>query len=278
MKRRAFCLWSVIAAFAPRLSVANPAAGALEIGVLPNVSARVLMNQYQPMREFLTAALARPVQVSTAPDWSVFHRRALDLDYDVMITAAHMARLAQLDRGYVPQLSYVPRIKALLIAPVDRPINAAAQLRDQAVALSNPQSLVTLRALQWLADEGLVRDRDFRTVRTPADDSVGNVVLRGDAVAAICSGGEFRVIPEAIRAQLQVQRTIAEVASFVVMTSPKLSQADARSIRECLLEFPSGSDEGRRFLAATGFAGIQALEPGVMEAMDGYVAPTRQLL
>lgn len=276
MKRRTFCLSSITVAVAS--AQARARGDALEIGILPNVSARALMNQYQPMREYLARELARPVQVSTAPDWSVFHRRVLDLDYDVAITAAHMARLAQIDGGFAPQLSYVPGIKALLVVASERPVPEAAALKGQVVALSNRQSLVTLRSLQWLADEGLVLDRDFHTIRAPADDSVGNMVLRGDAVAGICSGGEYRVIPEAVRARLRVQRTIAEVASFVVMTGPRLPPAEVRAVRQALLGFAPGSAEGRQFLAATGFDGIGPLADGVMEAMDAYVPATRRLL
>lgn len=275
-ERRAFCLSSVAAGLAPLSARARPVP--LEIGVLPNISARALMNQYQPMREFLARELDRPIHVSTAPDWKTFHSRVLALDYDLLITAAHMARLAQLDRGYVPQLSYVPRIKVLLITARAKPVAAVAELRGRTVALSNPQSLVTLRAIDWLAEHGLVPGRDYQTVRTAADDSVGDVVLRGDAAAAICSGGEFRVIPEPVRSGLQVQQTLAEVASFIAMTSARLSADNAREIRDALLGFSANAEEGRQFLAATGFSGIEALEPGVMEAMDAYVAPTRRLL
>jgi phosphonate transport system substrate-binding protein len=60
---------------------------------LPNISARVLLAQYQPMREYLARAMRRPVQVSTAPNWNAFHQRTLGLEYDVVVTAAHLAQL-----------------------------------------------------------------------------------------------------------------------------------------------------------------------------------------
>jgi ABC-type phosphate/phosphonate transport system substrate-binding protein len=144
--------------------------------------------------------------------------------------------------------------------------------------LSNPQSLVTLRAMQWLAENGLQQHQHFKTVRTPTDDSVGSVVLRGDAAAAICSGGEFRAIPEAQRNLLQVHTTFAEVASFVIMASPKMPAWEQQALKKTLLHFGQGTEEGRAFFTATGISGIGEVDAGTMEAMDAYVDATRRLL
>ena len=57
---------------------------ALEIGVLPNISARVLLTQYEPMRKYLERVLGRPVQISTAPNWKVFQERTLAREYDLV--------------------------------------------------------------------------------------------------------------------------------------------------------------------------------------------------
>ena len=92
------------------------------------------------------------------------------------------------------------------------------------------------------------------------------------------SGGEFRAIPEALRAQIQVLTTFTEVPGFVVMASPRLAPAEALGIKELLLQFATRSDEGKAFLAATGFSGMREPAPGLMESMEPYVGPTRKLL
>lgn len=230
------------------------------------------------MREYLAREMHRPVQVSTAPNWIAFHQRTLDLEYDVVVTAAHAARLAQIDRGYVPLLGYSPDIKGMIAFANSRPIKSIAELRGQTLVLSNPQSLVTLRGLQWLAESGLKPDKDFKTINTPTDDSVGRVIARGDAIAAMLSAGEFRAIPDAIKAQIQVLTVFTEVPGFVVMASPKLKASEVQSIKDRLLQFANRSDEGKTFFAATGFTGIRELPPGLMESMDAYVGPTRRLL
>jgi phosphonate transport system substrate-binding protein len=274
--RRLLCQGTLAALLAPRALLAQTAA-VLEIGVLPNISARTLLGQYQPLRDFF-ASSQQPVQISTAPNWSSFHERTLALEYDLVVTAAHLARLAQLERGLVPLLSFSPNIKALFAVAKSRPLKDISELRGQVLVLSNPQSLVTFRGLQWLAEKGLQRDRDFRTINVPTDDSVGSVVVRGDAVAALLSGGEFRATPDAVKPQFDIMTTIAELPSFVVMASPRLAVPVQQALKAQLLAFANGSAEGKAFFGNTGFTGIGEVPTGALASMDPYLELTRKAL
>lgn len=276
VSRRLLCLGTLAALPAPRILRAQTAA-ALEIGVLPNISPRVLLGQYQPLRDYF-ARQQQAVQISTAPNWSSFHERTLALEYDLVVTAAHLARLAQADGGLVPLLSYSPNLKALIGVARSRPMKDIRELRGQALVLSNPQSLVTIRGLQWLAEKGLQRDRDFRIVNVPTDDSAGSVVVRGIAVAALLSNGEFRATPDAVKPQFEIMTTIAELPSFVVMASPRLAAPVQQALKRQLLAFANGSAEGRAFFANTGLEGIVEVPPGVMASMNPYLELTRRAL
>ena len=222
--------------------------------------------------------LSRGVQISTAPSWSVFHQRTMALEYDLVVTASHLARVAQLERGYAPLVTYDPPIKGLIAFAKSRPIANIGDIKGQTLVLSNPKSLVTLRGFQWLEEMGLKRSRDYKTIHTPTDDSVGNVVLHQDAVAAMLSGGEYRAIPNAIKEQLQVMTTFAEVPGFVVLANPRLSPELVQSVKQEWLNFSNGSPEGQAFFASTGFTAIRELPPGLMASMDPYVTATKALM
>lgn len=277
ISRRSLCVTALSCCALP-FEVQAQTSASLEIGVLPNISARTLLAQYQPMRDYLARELKRPVYISTAPNWTAFHQRTLARDYDVVVTAVNLARVAQLDSGYTPLLSYAPNIRGMVVCAKNKPIASVAELRGQTLVLSNPQSLITLRGMQWLTENGLQRDKDFKTINTPTDDSVGNVVVRGDALAALLSGGELRAIPDNVKAQLQVLTTFAEVPGFVVMASPKVLAADVLALKASLRSFADVSDEGKAFFASTGFAGMRELAAGLLESMDPYVAGTRMVM
>jgi phosphonate transport system substrate-binding protein len=253
-------------------------ADTLEIGILPNISSRILLSQYQPMREYLERVLMRPVQVSTAPDWQSFYARARRGEYALTITAAHLARLHQLESGHIPLVLFTPGIKALLVVDKDKPISKIGDLRGTTLALSNPKSLVTLQGMQWLADQGLRRGENLRTLNTPTDDSVGNLVLNGDCVAALISGGEFKAIPDVLRNRLQIFQQIAEVPGFVALASSRLPTADVARIKRALLDFTRNSDESNRFFAATGFQGFIDASEVQMKPLDVYLRETRRII
>ena len=103
----------------------------LQLGVVPNVSARVIMANYQPLRQFLERELKRPVEVVTAPDFKTFFQRTQNGEYDVVVTAANLARLAQTEGGYSPLGSYQPAISGLLVMSRERPVKSIQELRGK---------------------------------------------------------------------------------------------------------------------------------------------------
>jgi phosphonate transport system substrate-binding protein len=278
VQRREFSVAVLTTCLLPDVARAQ-AAVPLEMGLLPNISPRTLLNQYQPLRDFLARALQRPVLLSTAPDWSTFHHRVAATAYDLVVTAPHLARLAQLDHGWLPLLQWRPDVKGLVVFASARPMASIAELRGKSLVLSNPLSLVALQGMHWLSDKGLLRDQDYRVIRIPTDDSVGNVLLRGDAVAAMLSAGEFRAIADEQRRQLQVLTEFADLPGLLMMVCPRVVPEQARVLKAQLLAFAEArSGEGAAFMAATGFSGLREVPQAVLESMDIYMKVTREML
>ena len=80
----------------------------IRIGIIPYLTPGVLMSLFQPLRLQLQKDLGQPVELFTAPDVRSFARRTLKPDFDIVITAAHQARLAQLESGYHPLARHRP--------------------------------------------------------------------------------------------------------------------------------------------------------------------------
>ena len=275
-KRRALLISALCVPFTSFAGEATE--NTLEIGVLPNISARILLAQYEPMRRYLERVLGRKVQISTAQNWETFHKRTLEKEYDVVITAVHLGRVAEVDAGYRPLLIYKPYIKGLIAYANKAPITSISAIKQQTIVLSNPKSLVTIKGFEWLEENNLRIGRDFKTIDTPTDDSVGNVIVRGDAIAAMLSSGEYKAIPENIKSQISLLTSFGEVPGFLVMTSPKLAKAKSDEVKQQMVTFAEKSEEGKQFFAATGFTDITEIPPGTLESMDTYLARTRASL
>lgn len=248
-----------------------------QIGVLPNVTARVILTNYRPMREFLAEELGRPVEIATAPDFREFHARTMASAYDLVVTAANLARVAQLDAQLELLAGYDPPIPALLVMRKDSRVGALDALRGKSLAVSNPQSLVVLRGREWLAENGLVAEKDYLLSWARTEDSLAQLLVSGEAPLAMMSMGEFRTIREEIRQTLEPYREFARVPNFFVLAGRRMPAAQAQALRAAVLRFPS-TDRGREFLALTGVQGIRPVPEAEVAALDGIAAATRELL
>jgi phosphonate transport system substrate-binding protein len=249
----------------------------LVMGILPNVSARVLLTMYQPFRDYLQDTLKMPVEIATAGDFRSFSTETKSGSYQLVVTAPNLGAMHQIDDKWQPVAIYEPQIPGILVSAADNSNNAVEQLRGKLLAVGNPQSLVVLRGLQWLRERGLEEGRDFRLTRSANEDSLGTLIRSGEAPLAMMSMGEFRGISENSRKALRVHTEFARVPGFLVMVNPALPATQLEAIRRAILEFPD-TDQGREFFKRSGFAGIRALKAGELDALTPYVATTRNAL
>ena len=249
----------------------------LVMGVLPNVSARVLLTMYQPFRDYLQDGLKQPVEITTAADFRSFSMETKSGNYQLVVTAANLGAMHQVDDKWRPVAIYEPQIPGILVSAAGNVNNGVDQLRGKLLAVGNPQSLVVLRGLQWLRERGLEEGRDFRLTRSANEDSLGTLIRSGEAPLAMMSMGEFRAISEDGRKELRVHTEFARVPGFVVMANPAMPATQLEAISRTILEFPN-TDQGREFFKRSGFAGIRALKAGELDALTPFVAPTRNAL
>lgn len=258
----------------PLAARAQPAP--LTLGVLPNVSARLLAQQYQPLRQFLASQLGRPVQLATAADFAAFHARAIEGQYGLYVTAANLGALAVAD-GQAQALGiFEPGIPALALAPIDRPQrDAITALRGHRLALANPASLVALRGELWLRDKGLEEGRDYSIAAAPNEDSLSRWLESGDAPLALMSGGEFNQLSDARRAALEVVEQFATVPGFLVMAPARSPAAEITALQQALAAFFT-SPALEPFTAATGVRVLREAGRADLAALDIYLEPTRR--
>lgn len=275
--KRALAVWGVLVLGLTVLAPAWAQQGTapFRIGVLPNVSARLILTSYQPMREYFERELKRGVEIATAQDFRAFAENTRRGDYQLIVTAANLGRVAQADSNWQPLAIYDPKIPAILVARADNPNASVAQLRGKSLALANPQSLVALAGLQWLGSQGLQNGTDFKTVTAANDDSLGAVLGTGEAPLAIMSMGEFRAKTEAMRSTLRIVTEIAKLPGFLVMANPALPAAEQQRLKTLILAFPQ-TEEGKKFFALSGFANIRDVGEPELKPLDAFNEATRK--
>jgi len=258
------------------LPAAEQRSGVLVIGVLPNIAAATLTTQYQHLSRYLERSDGQKVRIVISANFKEFFESTMKGDFDLVVTAPHFARIAQLDRAMVPLVSYQPRINALLVAPIDSKVAGSRDLRERAVAFANPQSLVAMYGQQWLSKQGLEPGTDYEVKGARTDLGVGRMVLSGDAVAAILSNGEFRALPPEESARMKIVEVIARIPNFVVLGHSRVDRTRLGQIKTQLKNFLADPQDGVPFAQATGFTAISDVDEAQLRELDSFVEATRR--
>lgn len=249
----------------------------LEIGVFPNLSARVVVTMYQPLRDFLEKDLGRPVEVYTAPDFRTFVERTQNGGYDVVITAPHLARLAQIETGYIPLANYTDPLRGLVVVPKRAPIAGLEDLRGKTVAVPDRLAVVSMVGVHLLRDHGLSPETGLHLAYAKSHVNAALSVLRGEADAAVVGSAPFAQLPKEVRDGLRVLAYTEPIPSQFYLASPRLPPQVVADIGRALMGF-AATPEGRRFMETNRFGGLKPTSEGDLKKMDPYAKEVRRLL
>lgn len=269
--------WLALACCALSAHAAGGPGNALQIGVVPNISARANAALYQPVQLYLEKALGQRVTIFSAPDYQTFYERAAGGEYDIAIMPPHLGRLAQNEGGLVPLLGYAQQLRALLITQKNGPIHSLADLRGKAIAIPDRLAIIPAIGLRMLRQQGLQAEQDFRLIYAASHSNAALTVLHGDAQAAIIGPAAFQQLADEPRNALRIVDTSEPIPSLFVMASPRLAAARGEAFRRAYLEF-STTPEGRHFFESNGFGGLKALTESDLKKMDLYAKELQGML
>jgi phosphonate transport system substrate-binding protein len=250
----------------------------LEIGVFPYLSVRAVLTTYQPIRRYLQRELGQPVELYTAPDFRTFIERTRQGEYDVLITAPHFARLAQVQTGYEPLAGFTKELHPIIVVATSSPFKNLADLRGKTVVIPDRLAIVSMIGLRLLREQGIESDRDFRLVSAVSHNSAVLDVTRAKADAAITEAAALQQMPEELRNGVRVIATAGKAPHVMLMAHPRLGRSTIQKLRYLLEQFARNSPEGREFLVATGYEGMKPVSETEMKGLDPYAQEIPRIL
>lgn len=249
----------------------------LVVGVLPTLSPRVLLNNYQPFRVYLERTLKRPVEMVTAMNFTAFHKSTMAGDYDIVVTAAHLGRLAQLEGRYVPLATYKSSNRALLLTSKEAPLKSIQDLRGHSIACLDSLALITGQTRVWLEKQGLKEQIDYRLLEASSHNSAAYSVLSGESALAIISPAGWKQMPANIRDATQVFTTLPAVPGIMWLANPNLTREVLR-LKWAVLNFSPNVPEAKQFFEVTGYQGMREITADEMKSLDPYARYLKQNL
>ncbi|OYY60503.1 MAG: ABC transporter substrate-binding protein [Hydrogenophilales bacterium 28-61-11] len=269
-------LWLLFSLFAmhPTWGIDTPP---LVLGIFPNTTAKQIIETYRPLANALEKTLRRRVEIYSAPNFKSFVARTRQGKYDLLLTAPHFAWLARQDVGYQPLLKYTEPVRGLLVVKSSSSYRDVNALRGRTIAIADPLAVIVLALQAELAEDGLKHNVDYRTINAGTHINAMLQALNGRADAAMVGQSPYILSPPELRKQLHILLETPPLSSLTYLTHPRLSEAEALTIRETLLRF-AATPEGQAFLKKGGFGGFSPLNSNELNAFRPYAFQTQKML
>jgi phosphonate transport system substrate-binding protein len=249
----------------------------LVLGVFPNTTAKQIVETYRPLANALEKTLQRRIEIYSAPDFKTFAERTRKGEYDLLLTAPHLAWLARQDAGYRPLLKYTNPVHGLLVVKTGSPYRDVNALRGRTIAIPDPLAVVVLALQADLAQSGLNNGRDYRTFNADTHANAAMQVVKGSADAAMVGQLPHALFPPDVRNQLHVLLQTPPLSSLTYLTHPRVRAADVQTLRDGLLAFMD-TPAGQAFLKKGSFGGFSSLDGNELDAFRPYALQTQKML
>ncbi len=260
--------FALVLVFGPHAVAANEKT-ALTLGVFPYVTPVQLAAFHTPLKDFLADSLQRPVTLVTAPDFDSFVERTRQGQYDIILTAPHLGRLAETRDGYKRLAQTGHFVQGIFLARKDSDIHKIEDLRGKTVMIAQRVSIIYQMAEHLLRKKGLVPGESVKIIETRTHNNAMHAPLRGEADASVTGTLLWRVLQDEQKDQLRVIGTTEEAPGFVLMSHPRLAAQDIEKIKKLLLDFHRmpGSEP---YFSATGYEKFQPIDDRIMKRLDPY--------
>lgn len=249
----------------------------LIFGVFPNLSPKMLIETHRPLADFLQDRLHRHVEIYSAPDFKTFIANTAHGEYDLLLTAPHLAWLARQDAGFRPLLKYAQPVRGVLVVRTDSPIQSPVQLHGKRIATADPLAVVTMAMLAQLRVQGLDPGSTVQITSAQTHNNAAMRVFNGAADAAILGAQAYRHLPAEVRAGLRVIDETSPLSSQMFLTHPRVREQEALAIRRALLDW-AAAPEGKAFMERGGFGGFAELDGQELRAFEPYAREVQEKL
>lgn len=250
----------------------------LVLGVVPYLSARRLVELYEPLRAFLERELARPTIIESAPSYEVYLERCAQGSYDVLATSPYFGRIAEREQGYRPLARPLTDLEPLLVVPKEARLQSVAELKGKTVTTSDRLANLTLAARRFLAAQGVLPERDV-TIR-PMGSHANSLaaLLHGESAAAIVSVTALKQMGGDFGERLRILARIPPLPPLLYLAHQHLGEAAIARLAERLFHFANETEAGRAFSGRLGHGGLKPISAADLAALDPFVEDLRRLL
>lgn len=223
----------------------NGSEHALLLGVLPSQSPVTQFKQLAPLRDYLAQQLKMPVEIKTAKNYAQHLSDIKERQYDILMTAPHMALLASDQGRYVPIATFTQSLAAVVVVREDSPIQALEALAGAGIATPSEKAIVTMVGKNYLEEH--IKDQEPpRYTAFLTHNAAYKAVMAQQASAAIIANFIYRKA-KSEGAKLRIVGESPHFPGIGLLVAKNLSPDLQDSIRNTFLDMEK-SEQGRQVI------------------------------
>jgi phosphonate transport system substrate-binding protein len=230
-------------------ALAEPAT--LRLGVLPYLETLQLIRLYQPLATHLQEQLQHPVLIKTRASFSSFTNAVAAGDFNLTITAPHLARMAQ-QHGLQPIAGFAAELRVVAILPAGATLPQLQQRPQLFVAVPDQMSIMALATEHWLAAE--FPEKAVNLLALQSHSNAIDAVIRGNSDLAFVDATVPSQLPAEQRAAIQVLDAGIAMPHMIVLCRPA-SEGWCEQAAGALQAFPE-TTAGQAFFRASQLGGL----------------------
>jgi phosphonate transport system substrate-binding protein len=240
--RRRLVATALVTAAMPSLLRAGAEPPALNVGLVPFVSTRAMLANYEPLRRHLESALGRRVAFHTATGFAALVDNARDPSQPLTLMPMHLARLAIEDWGFRLVVRSSRESEVAIWLPARTAVDGARGLGGLRLALLDELSIASMLCRRWLETEGLAPAVPVTHHRTQS--AALAALVRGDVDAVCGARGQLQDAPEFAKADLRPAFAIGRVLTPAFVAHPALPEPELQALRAALLDWRPATASG----------------------------------
>ena len=249
----------------------------LTIGLVPNLPSHKLIELYQPLANYLAQLFGCPVRLFSARDFRAFYQATRDNQFDLVVTAPHLAWLAMTESGWRPLVTFSHPVSGIVVVKRESEITEPKSCRGKSVAMVDPLAIVSQLGLGYFKAVGLMANTDYQVTnfRNHADAALAVMIAKADC--GVVGKLPFQQMADEVQSKLHVIGETQSVPSQFVMANSRMPVALSERVGAALVAFyltPSGA----AFIKARHSGTIIATESSALASIQPYALVTRALL
>ena len=240
----------------------------LTVGILPYQGPQQLVSKFSPLRDYLQQASARKLTLVTAPSYPEFRARTKAGEYDIILTAPHFARVAELESGFKRIAVTRYRVHGAIFVAKDSPAQQLSDLIGKSLSIPPPAAMVHMLVIELARNNGLDLDRDFKLHTQESMHNSLFAAVRGDSDASVVDFASWDAYEQ--KNSLREIAKTAEVPGMIIMAHPRVPKAVIASMRKALFAY-ADTAEGKAYFAITKHGAWLPVDDATMRSIDPYV-------